>query len=74
MGNEFNAGYRYGVEKTRFEGYDKLVHCKDCKFHSFLHCFLHHEYVWPNKPGSKPELMYKRVKDDDFCSWGERRV
>lgn len=39
----------------------KVVRCKDCKWREKLGCI-----VWIVDESDKP-------KDDDFCSWGERK-
>lgn len=41
----------------------EVVRCKDCKWRGKHGCYRNRDsYTWYNRP-----------KDDDFCSWGERR-
>ena len=49
------------VEYRRQINWSSLVRCKDCK--------------WRGEPGCAVYIVDEsdRPKDDDFCSWGERR-
>lgn len=57
---EFDRGQ---YEKGWHDRDAEIVRCKDCKWRGKHGCYRNRDsYTWYNRP-----------KDDDFCSWGERR-
>lgn len=73
LGREFSSNLErnfFLAEQLIVNGVFSVVRCKDCKHYKAQEISKH----WQNKTKYCCRVVALKVNDDDFCSFGERKV